>query len=315
MGAGVAGVTELPVIDLSPAEAGRYHELADEIDAACRDIGFFAVVGHEVPDDLFAAVLGGAAAFFDLPVEAKRTISIDRSQNHTGYVAIEAEQLQADLRPDMKESLDFALEPQVVGAADERLVSQYPAVGGFAPAIVDLQAELLRVAQVVLRAIATALAVDAAYFARRMLDPQCFLRVLHYPEVRHQRRHDQLGCGAHTDYGLITLLHTDGTPGLELRDRAGDWSAARVPADAMVVNLGDMLARWTNDRYVSTMHRVSSPEHGSRFSLPFFVNPDPHTMVTTIPSCLGADGTSRYDSVEAAAYLQSRFDDTHAYLQ
>ena len=124
---------------------------------------------------------------------------------------------------------------------------------------------------------------------------------------------DQLGCGAHTDYGAITLLLPDGNPGLEVRRRDGTWLKVRAPAGALVVNLGDMLARWTNDRYISTPHRVISPTTAPRYSVPVFVNPDYDAVVSCVPSCVTEERPCRYEPVVAGEYLVSRFDDTYPY--
>ncbi len=113
----------------------------------------------------------------------------------------------------------------------------------------------------------------------------------------------------HTDYGLITLLATDGVGGLEVRSRDGDWTMVTAPAGSLVVNLGDMLARWTNDHYVSTPHRVSAPAASDRFSVPFFVNPDPAATVSCLPSCVTDLRPCRYPPVTAGDFLAKRIED------
>ena len=113
----------------------------------------------------------------------------------------------------------------------------------------------------------------------------------------------------HTDYGLITLLATDGVAGLEVRPRDGEWTMVEAPARSLIVNLGDMLARWTNDRYVSTPHRVSAPASSDRYSVPFFVNPDPATTVSCLPACVTAERPCRYEPVTAAEFLAQRIAD------
>jgi len=114
--------------------------------------------------------------------------------------------------------------------------------------------------------------------------------------------------GGHTDYGAITLLATDGRPGLEVRRRHGSWLPVEAPAGSLVVNLGDLLARWTNDRYVSTPHRVVSAGGAERMSIPFFVNPDPATPVTCIPSCVTRRRPCRYAPITAGEFVQARID-------
>ena len=110
----------------------------------------------------------------------------------------------------------------------------------------------------------------------------------------------------HTDYGLITLLATDGVAGLEVQPVGGEWTMVEAPARSLIVNLGDMLARWTNDRYVSTPHRVSAPVASDRFSVPFFVNPDRETTVSCLPACVTAERPCRYEPVTASDFLAQR---------
>lgn len=318
-------MSELPVVDLEPltAEGGAGSPVpgavavADDLDLACREIGFFAVVGHGIDRSLADHLLAAARAFFDLPHDRKDRVAIARSDNHTGWSPIAAERLQPDLTPDLKEALDLGLEPAVLGrstAPGPNRVNPPLPVPGLEDAVVAYQGAALRASAAVLRGLALALGLPATYFAAIMRHPQCNLRLLHYPPLpATERRDDQLGCGAHSDYGLITLLAIDGNPGLELLRRDGRWVAAEAPPGAIIVNVGDMLARWTNDRYVSTVHRVTSPTHRRRYSIPFFVNPDPETVVEALPSCVTGAEPARYEPVTAGDYLQSRFDDTHTY--
>ena len=195
-------------------------------------------------------------------------------------------------------------------------------------------------AAAVLEALAAALDVPG-FFSARMTEPQCRLRFLRYPHGANpaavrptdapQKPTDApqgegpQGTGpvggpapvlssAHTDYGAITLLATDGEPGLEvLLD--GVWRPVVAPARSLIVQLGDMLARWTNDRYRSTPHRVVGTARRDRYSIPFFVNPDPATVVAGIPSCVTEDRPCRYEPVTAGEFLMSRIDsDTEPYI-
>lgn len=310
--------SNLPVIDVEVFRIGGpdIDERVCALDRACREIGFFAVTGHGVDPQLSALVFEQARAFFAMPDRAKLAVAIDRSTNHTGYVGFSREQLQADMAPDEKEALDIALEPaaSLPPGSKAPTVSQMPDLDHFAPTIVTYQRAVLDAAAVVLRGLALALDLRAGFFERRMRQPECNLRLVHYPPVpRDRARPDVLGCGAHTDYGLITLLAVDDVAGLEVQRRDGTWLAVDVPDGAMVVNLGDMLARWTNDRYVSTPHRVANPETRDRYSVPFFVNPDADAVVEPMPSCVSSANPARYEPIRASDYLASRFDATHSY--
>ena len=287
------------------------------MDAACREIGFFVATEHGIPADLSDEVLALARRFFALPERDKEALSIERSTNHTGYVGLERERLHPELRADAKECLDLGLESAATPGdpgTEHEPASSYPPLPGFRTTVATYPAAALSAACEVLRGMERALDTPRAFLGV-MDEPQCFLRLLHYPPIGAPRHEDQLGCGTHTDYGLITLLLTDGVGGLEVRDRGGRWIAIDASPGTVVVNLGDMLARWMNDRYLSTPHRVVNPSGAHRYSAPFFVNPSPDAVVAPLPGCVDADHPSRYEPITSGAYLQTRFDDTHEYRQ
>jgi isopenicillin N synthase-like dioxygenase len=124
---------------------------------------------------------------------------------------------------------------------------------------------------------------------------------------------DQFGTSAHTDYGCVTLLWQDSVGGLEVRNKAGQWIPAPPVPGSFVINLGDFMARWTNDRYASTPHRVVNRSGRERFSMPVFLDPDHDTLVQCLPSCQGPDNPPRYPATTCGTYIQSRFDDVFAY--
>ena len=312
-------MTGIPTIDTSRlrpgAPAAEREAAVAELDAACRTIGFFVATGHRVPPAGLHRLLQLAQRFFAQPPAAKQEAAIGLSDDHTGYVGLEEEQLQPDLRPDAKECLDLALEPSALpghrGPAGEP-PGTVPDLDGLREAVIGYQRAALATALDILGGLEEALGSPGA-FTTVMDRPRCFLRLLHYPP-RPAPVERQLGCGAHTDYGLITLLATDGVSGLEVADRGGRWLAVDGGPDALIVNLGDMLARWSNDRYVSTPHRVGSPSR-DRYSAPFFVNPRADAVVSPLASCVDDGHPARHRPITAGDYLRSRFDDTHLYRQ
>jgi isopenicillin N synthase-like dioxygenase len=285
-----ATVGDVPVLDVAalrhePSSAAAQECIA-RIDAACVDSGFFVVVGHGLDlDPIFAA----AHRFFALP-DADKARSAMIGNN--GYAGANSP------RTGGKEMLDIGL------TGFER----WPALPGFRDTVARYQAAALALAGDLLQGLARALTVEPTFFADRMRAPQCFLRMLRYP-ARPPTGAAAMAAGAHTDYGAITLLATDGVAGLEVLPRGESWRPVVAPAGSLVVNLGDMLARWTNGRYVSTPHRVLAvPE--DRYSIPFFVNPDPDTVVACIPSCVSADRPCAYAPITAGEFLQARIDGT-----
>lgn len=310
----------LEVIDLEPLRlGGDHHELASAFDGACRTVGFFVVVGHGLPGAVREAAFDATRRFFAQPHETKLRVDIARSPHHRGYVSLASEALEDGLPGDLKECFDVGSDlpadhPEVLAGTPLYGSNTWPDLPGFRQAIEAYQFAALDAAHLVLRGIALALDLDEHHFAASMHDPLCNLRLLHYPPTDEAPPGpDQAGCGAHTDYGSITLLATDDVAGLQVQGRDGRWRDVSVEPGQLVVNLGDMLARWTNDRYVSTPHRVISPRSRHRYSIPFFVNPNFHTEISCLPSCTGPGHPARYPPVTAGDYLLSRFDATHAY--
>jgi isopenicillin N synthase-like dioxygenase len=163
------------------------------------------------------------------------------------------------------------------------------------------------------RAIAVDLGLDPAFFDEKIDRPMSTLRLLHYPPQPPKTDDGQMGAGAHTDYGNLTLLMTDAVGGLEVKTRDGRWLPAPVIPGAFVVNIGDCLMRWTNDVYVSDPHRVVSPAGQERYSVAFFLDPNPEAVVEAIPSCVTAGEAPKYPAVTAAGHLREKLDATYAF--
>ncbi|VTL99196.1 oxidoreductase [Pseudomonas aeruginosa] len=138
-------------------------------------------------------------------------------------------------------------------------------------------------------------------------------RLIHYPPAADRQSADQPGAGAHTDYGCVTLLYQDAAGGLQVQNRQGEWIDAPPIDGTFVVNIGDMMARWSNDRYRSTPHRVLSPRGVDRYSMPFFAEPHRDTEIRCLPGCFDADNPPRYPPTTCGEWLTSRFAQTYAY--
>ena len=286
------------------SDEGRRSAVIEEIESACTTDGLFLAAGHGIDRQLDAA-FRAARAFFALPSDVKdRVPRIDRY----GYVPDRIEARDPASRAYMGRS-SLAAEYMDMGLAGEVDLDAVEALGcaGFVTAVRAYQAAALATAHGVLEALATTLGVPG-FFASRMSEPQCRLRFLHYPPTgRLDDGSAPVFSTPHTDYGAITLLAVDGLSGLEVL-HYGAWTPVAAAAGSVIVQLGDMLARWTNDRYRSTPHRVVGSSGSDRFSIPFFVNPDPHTVVSTIPSCITAERPERYEPVTAGEFLVSRID-------
>jgi len=162
-----------------------------------------------------------------------------------------------------------------------------------------------------LEAFALALYLPRNYFKSMCLKPMVTMRLLHYPPQRIIEDEDQLGCGAHTDYECFTLLSQSNQSGLQVLNNNGDWIEATPIPNTFVVNIGDLMQRWTNDQFKSTVHRVINTSGTTRYSIPVFFGPDYFAQI----KCLINDQTPKYEPVMAGEYLTSRFDDTYHYRQ
>lgn len=282
-----------PGAALDPADPAT-EAVVGAIADACTHTGFFAVVGHGLDAEI-EGVFDVARRFFALPQADKEAVPrVDRYgfRPHVSTAIDTTRAMQGT------ESIDLGLHDE----------SPLPPVEGAEEAIRFYQHRALEVADVLLRALALGLGIDQDFFAQKMTDPQCRLRFLHYPPL--PLRDDgslPVPNTPHTDYGGLTLLAVDGVPGLEVRPIGGEWTPVAAPDGALVVNVGDMIARWTGNRYVSTPHRVVGSPERHRISIPFFVNPDPDEVIETIESVAVA-GSPRYSPVTAGAFLTARID-------
>ncbi|SON56923.1 2-oxoglutarate-dependent ethylene/succinate-forming enzyme [Hartmannibacter diazotrophicus] len=313
----------LPVIDLSPlvtaapqARNAALKAVADAIGAAARGPGFFYVTGHGIPDDLIEAVFGRSADFFALPREDKAPLSIEKSPHNRGYVGLLGEKLDTAKPADLKEAFNIGLDlapddPRIERGEPFRGVNVWPQDPAFRETMLAYYEAAWNVGRLLHRAIAIDLGMPEDFFEDKLDQPMAVLRLLHYPPHPAGAEEGQLGAGEHTDYGNITLLMTDDVGGLEVRRRDGTWLKAPPMPGNFVCNIGDCLMRWTNDVYVSTPHRVLNSGGRERYSVAFFLDPNPDADVACLPTCLEAGSTAKYPPVTGADYLKQRLDATY----
>jgi isopenicillin N synthase-like dioxygenase len=304
----------LPVIDLACAlqgDSGARLDAARLLDASCRSHGFFYITGHGVPADLRKALFERSRAFFDLPLETKSKWHIDRSTVLRGYDPIGRQSLQAGMPADIKESFYLGVDrgPEdalVLAGVPNQGPNQWPddvVAPGFRATAEAYASALSLLGHQVLSLLAQSLALAPDYFSRYLTDPMPVLRLLHYPPVNQPLLPGQEGCGAHTDWGSITLLAQDPTGGLQLQ-LDGQWQDAPFVPDSFVVNLGDLMARWSNDRWRSTLHRVLPQHPGShRYSAAYFFDIDYNAEVSVLPGCFDSLNPARYTPITAGAHI------------
>jgi isopenicillin N synthase-like dioxygenase len=312
-------MTIVPVIDLSADD----DVVAIEIDRVCREVGFFQIVGHGIDRALIDTTWSTVRAFFDLPLEDRLAAARPRPDYPFAYVPMAGETLSNSLgnggQPDLKETFNMGpvrRPPGGPGGPDEEVLfsptlwppampSLRPALEAYFEAMEQLAARLLR-----LSAVGLGLAPD--FFVSRIDVGTNALRALNYPDQATAPPPGQLRAGAHTDYGTITILRQDDAPGgLEVLDHlSGMWIAVPSIADAFVINVGDMLAQWTNDRWRSTLHRVVNPPCNAgarRQSMAFFHNANFHCEVACLPTCTSPENPPRYAPVLAGPHLVAKF--------
>lgn len=279
--------SRVPVVDLagtfdgpSPARV----EAAATLLRACRDTGFFYVVNHGVDEGLIAELFEQSKAFFARPAEVKERLLKRAGAN--GYEPVGAQALDPASPPDYKESYNVSA-PGIPGSPDH-LENQWPGdMPEFRRVLEAYHREIRRVALHVSRLIARSLDMPFDYFDANFDNQRASLRLLKYPPLPPDTKANQLGAGAHTDFGWITLVAQDANGGLEVETAGGDWIRVDPVPGSFVVNLGDLIPEWTNGLYHSSLHRVfNARPDKDRYSVVLFYNPRYETVVETVPSCL-----------------------------
>ena len=311
----------LPVIDISDLGQGdtaRDADIAGKIRAACEDKGFLYVVGHGVPTEALDNLRAASEAFFALPLEEKLTIAMANSPANRGYEPLATQTLEAGAPPDQKESVMIGVDlpeddPRVLAGKFNHGPNQWPErPESFKPAAETYFRHMTAFGTKLMHGMALSLDLPADYFAGFTTDPMCSLRLLHYPPQRANAEPDEKGCGAHTDFGGLTLLWQDDVGGLEVQNKDGSWIAAPPMPGAYVVNLGDMIQRWTNGRYRSTLHRVINRSGRERYSIPFFYTGNPDHEVRCIENCLAPGESPAYPPITVSGHIQAMYAKTYA---
>lgn len=312
----------LPVIDLSPfatdeptAEAAA---VAADLDRALRETGFVLIEGHGISREAAAEMFAEFRRFFALPTAEKQAIAIQHSPHFRGYSGVGAEVVDEAYAQagDLKETYDSGVElgpdhPLVRAGTPLHGGNQWPAAPEFRAAHTRYMGESIAAAERMQRALAVALGLAPRFFLGQG-DTMYHLRANYYP-VQAERAPGRWGCGAHSDYGLGTLLIDDGAPGLQVMYRDGSWRDITVPEGLVLFNLGDLGAIWTNDRWVSNPHRVVPVTERERMSIPLFIVPPFFTSVECLPGCLAEGEAPRYEPRLAGPYLLGRFDVNYNY--
>lgn len=317
--------SEIPILDVSPLygqDEAAIRATAATLRTYLEQIGFLYVVGHPIPRADVEAVRDASKRFFALPDEQKLRLKIDR--NFRGFLpfagsTIVTSSVATVSKPNQSESIFFMHE---VDANDPKALAEKPLQGpnqwpeeallpGFRDTVEHYVDEMSTLARKMVGAIALSLGLPSDDLDRYFDDPTTFLRLLHYPTQPQEE--GLFGSAPHTDYGFITLLAQDDVGGLEVKNKAGEWVPAPPVPDSFVMNVGDILARWSNDLFVSTPHRVINRTGRERYSQPFFFDPSMDEMIEALPVCVQPGATAKYPPVLYGDYLMERIDKNYHY--
>lgn len=324
----------IPLLDLSPfyqtsRDTTEFKQLLCQIDEALRTTGFLCIKGTPVSTEMVRNAQNTALAFFDQSTDQKNLVKAVKHANrgYTGLAelglsySMDADDLKKDRQspPDLFERYrigpveQFAAadtQPFAHGAYAPNIWPDTPL--SFAPVMQDYYLRMNRLSQDLLELFALVLGLPEQWFADKVNRSMASLAINHYPAQLEPPLPGQLRAGPHTDYGTVTIVAPTAAPGgLQTRTKDGQWEDVQVEPGTFVVNIGDMMAQWTNDKWVSTVHRVVNPMldsglAGRRLSLVFFHQPNPDAVIDCIPTCITQDSPKKYDSVIAGEYISAK---------
>ena len=308
---------EIPIIDISSLvdvhdKPQSVQKTVRDIGNACKNVGFFYVKDHQIPQDHLDAVIPAMQEFFNLPIEEKMKIHIGKSDIFRGYTPLGKEITNAkydwhecvDFGPDLKQS-----HPEVI--AGEQLVgpNQWPENQPNFRKVLERHWNLMIVlGRRITEGLAMSLGLEKNFFAPYMSKSHSFMRIVNYPPYgKTQEENVGDGIGAHIDYGFLTILLQDNLGGLEVKNTDSKWLSAPIIPGTFLINIGHMIQRWTNDYYKATVHRVIPPEHETRCSLPFFFEPNFDTVVVPLDKFCSKDNPPRYEPFHFGDYVERTF--------
>ena len=325
----------VPVIDISPYvdDAGSDDaraEVATEVDQACREVGFIQIVGHGISRSVIDGLTDAMDGFFGLTAEEKNTYRTPASVNR-GYSPPKSESLSLSLGVESASRMNDFFEAFNIGATAEHYPDAgelphpdyadnvWPDTEGFRTGVERYFAEAERVARTITRVFADALVVPNSFFTARTDHSLNVLRMNNYalpPGSSVALDGDLTGMGEHTDYGIVTILWADQVAGLQVLGADGSWHDVQPADDAFLINLGDVTARWTNEQWMSTLHRVKPPVVDGtiqrRRSAAFFFDGNVDAVIETLPSFVDDDHPQLYEPVTVGTHVAAKLSGSRA---
>ena len=316
LGLATADVEAIPLIDFAPflhgGAAGR-RAVAEEVRNACQTIGFLYLRNHGVPETSIAATLAAAHRFFNLPEQVRLDPDILTTPTRTrGYMTLGSRHYAGTGAPDLMEAFKVQQElppddPDIVTGGRGHELNRWPiGEAAFRATVLAYFDAMTRLSHALLRAFALALELEEDYFLASFRKPQTQLSLLHYPPQPPAAPEDEYGIRPHADATAFTILYQDEVGGLQVQSANGGWIHAPPIPGTYVINIGDMMARWTNDRFASTKHRVFNRSGRERYSLPFFGIPDYDAVVECLPTCQSADNPAKYPPLKVGDFIKRK---------
>ena len=301
----------VPTIDFRPYRFGEREAreaVARRIGEACREYGFFYLTGHGVAREAIDNGFRAARDLFALPLEKRMACRSQSRNQNRGYQPMFDTKRGAN-EPDVKESFDMgyplaADDPDLLAGLPFHALNAWPEDPCFQVRVENLYFAMLEAGRNVLRAMAVSLGADENFFVGRCVKPSTNLRLFHYPPQPADAG-SGIGASAHTDKGIITLLLNDANGGLGVQAASGEWIDVPPNPEAIIINVGDLMTRWTNGRFRSALHRVINKGGNERYSIPQFHHPDFRAVVD--PRDLPDAGTPQYEPVVAGEHVASSF--------
>jgi len=300
----------IPVVDIGglyTSDPAQRKAVAAKIGAACDDLGFFYVVNHNVPLETIDRAVAIADKFFHLPESERLKVKADK--NNRGYREV-GDVVHRNGKPSARDNFDLgypvtADDPEVKAGTPLYAPNLWPELPGFREAVESYYNETFKLSLKILEGFAIYLGKEDDFFTRHFTKPVADMVINHYLGAAGLHISDQAS-GPHTDHGIVTILWQDSLGGLEVMGKDGNWISATPLRGSYVINIGELMKRWTNGRFKATVHRVVHLQNKSRYSMPLFCNPNFRTMVD--PRALGvADAEAKYEPVMSGEFLMSRF--------
>lgn len=300
----------IPVVDLADllADGPQRAAAVKRLSEALAEVGFFALVGHGVDQELIDSLYASARETYDLPLEVKQRYERPETMGQRGYTSFGREHAKDQEAADLKEYWSVGPQETRDVYPENLWPEEVPSLRTHA---LEVYERLGRCARAILGACAEALDLPAERFVELTEGGETLLRILHYPPIADDRDPASVRAAAHEDVNLITLLCGATAAGLELLSREGEWRPIHALPGQIIVDSGDMLQQLTNGYYRSTTHRVVNPDddRSRRFSMPCFVHPRPEVDLTPLPECVAkTGGVPQFGSITAGAYLTERLE-------